>query len=132
MQRRINASCELCEYIIKDFFLYEICRETVKNILLPSMNNTSETNVLSLSLIALSVGYSLEWNMDRRLKEEKWRFILDNSSLASYFSRLPACLSVCSSLSFSLPLSLSLTNTFRGPGNLFYHSLSLAGLYVAL
>lgn len=41
--------------------------------LLPSMSNAFEASVLSLSLIVLSVGYSLEWNTDRRLAagEEK-------------------------------------------------------------
>lgn len=58
-------------YIIKDFVYMKYAAKTVENMLLPSMNNAFETSVLSLRLIVLSVGYSLEWNMDRRLAGKK-------------------------------------------------------------
>lgn len=100
--------------------------------LLPSMSNAFEASVLSLSLIVLSVGYSLEWNTDRRLAEEKWRFILDNGFVSSRFSRLPVCPSE----------SLSHTHTHTYPPLVSHkhvqgswqsvQSFPLAGLYTAL
>lgn len=75
-------------YIIKDF-VWNMQRNH-GNMLLPSTNNAFETYHLSLSVIVLSVGYSLEWNMDRRLAgkktTKKWRFILDNGFLSLFLS----------------------------------------------
>lgn len=82
-----------------------------------------EISVLSFSLIVLSVGYSLEWNMDRRLEEEKLRFILDNA-----FS--PPTTPVCQS-GFHIPVPVVSHKHFQGSWQ-SVQSFSFAGLYMVL
>lgn len=98
---------------------------------LPGMSNAFETSVLSLSLIVLSAGYSLEWNTDRRLAEEKWRFIEDNGFLSSRSSRLPVCLSVSVTHAHSHTRSLVSHKHFQEAWQ-SVQSFRFAALYMAL